>query len=228
MNDPTAILMVAYKEYELSAYLQSLRSEMPLVPIYVFADGIDPQFKSELDKCSVIPLVFVNCSDIRKGYSKAMREAMRWIYLNTKYSDIVTTDSDACYSAAVLNSMVQNTETNIVGYRTDRLKQEKRYYVSAQRFMMRALFHIKMKDYTNSCRKLCMQQMGETALRMKYSKYGFWMEFDAIWSSLDYRINEEVPVEFVSKPTKIFHLRNMPKILLYETMAIIRTWWSLK
>jgi hypothetical protein len=150
----------------------------------------------------------------------------------TKYSDVLITDSDDSYNLQDIKLMLDyyGSQSNISGYRVERSKNEplwRRGYIKCEGLLMRLLFGIKMKDYTAVCRKLSLVWAGRVAHNIKYSPRSFWLEFDARWKHERYKPHLEVAIGYVGKPSKIYAPSKMPKIILQEFWALLKTRYEL-
>ena len=225
----TAVLMIAYNESRLYDFLLGLSQELK-VPIYCFCDGTKPSSMEGYAKARTIQDVYVLDSGAeRKGYSKAMRDALCWMFNYTKYTNVFITDSDDSYSHNDIKVILDMPDTNISGARYNRISTEplfRRGYIKCEGVLMRILFRIKMQDYTAVCRKLDLVDTGRVAYKMKYSPRSFWLEFDARWKHQGYKPHWELPVKYHGHPSKIYSPKSMPKIILSEFWALIKTRWE--
>lgn len=228
-----AIITLVYREPHVFETIKSWKDLMPDVPVYIFADGYDEDTLAQLTWLSESDYAKVIFSDTRKGYPNAARDAMKYMYKNHfgDYAEILFVDSDDCYSAEEIKRMINlphKEGMDICGYRTNRKEDWYRMpYIKSERILMRFLFCFKMEDYTCAFRRMDITRMYTTILQSKYSQYGFWMEFDAIYHNYFGNNWDETPVKYTPQPTKIFPLKKMPRILMTEFIAILRTRWNL-
>lgn len=228
--DKIAIITLVYREPHIYETIKSWKELMPDIPIYTFADGYDNTTYDNLMRLVREGIITFIGSSIRKGYPNAARFAFNYMgqnYLND-YDQILFVDSDDCYPVHEIKRMIEYPDNgDICGYRTHRHEAwYRKPYIWSEKLIMRVLFGIKMRDYTCAFRRMWLDRAYATILYSRYSPYGFWMEFDAIWYSM-FPAFVEIPIEYVEQPSKIFAFKRMPKILFKEFIAILKTWWNL-
>jgi len=228
MVETVAIVTLVYREPNIIQMVQAWKREMPDIPIFIFADGCDDQTLASLEYlylCGDIHYGMVP-SRARKGYPKAAREAIIWMRNKTDFDWILFTDSDGCYSPESIRNVIETglrENMSISGYRPNRRETWFRmFYIKMESKIMRILFGMKMKDFTAVCRMMKTDVAAMVASQTKYSKYGYWMEWDAVWHS-SFDDPKEIPTIYTPQPSKIYALRKMPKILWTEFWAIIKT-----
>jgi len=228
----TAIIMVAYNE-PLIAETTFKIWHAANVPIYVFFDGTRPEYANHLANYRVIlaslkaPIFLLDAGTVRKGYARAMKDAMLWMNSYTNYSDILVTDSDDSYSPEHIKFIIEGTDTNVSG---TRLRTHEAFwrkgYIKCEGIIMKLLFGIKMIDYTAVCRKIPLPWAAAVASKMQYSQKSFWLEFDARWHHLGYPSHKEIAVDYYPHTSKIYSPTKMPRIILSELKALLRTRWD--
>jgi len=216
-----ALVTLVYREPDIIQTVKAWKDALN-IPIYIFADGVDDKTSADLEYLYLDGQIHLQMQLARKGYPRAMREAMIYMFQKTTYEKILVTDSDACYSIESLQSVLNTGADNISGYRVGRNEVWYRnLYIKMEKPLMFLLFGLRMQDFTAVCRLMNAHSAYIAASQCKYSKFGFWAEFDVYWLNA-FGAFKEIPVEYTAVPTKIYSPKKLPKIIVQEVLAILK------
>jgi hypothetical protein len=229
----TAVVSLVYLEHDLRRIVTQWHEALPDAPIYLFCDGCDEETKAQIQHLLDDGIVILPepIKAERRGYCNAMRNAYSWMHNNTSFEKILMVDSDGCYPPASVKKVYDSDAPNAIACRLNRKErwQESWYrypYMRSEKYVMWILFGLWLKDYSAGLRLLDIAQADEVGKRTKYSKWGFYMEFDVLWYKM-YGPLLSIPVDYNPQPTKTFSLRRMPDILWSEMVALLHLKWDL-
>lgn len=207
------------------------------VDLFVFEDGSKDGTKDvlvELLNSKAIPRFYPNMSHQRKGYPKAVKDAI--FSLNpSNYSHILFMDGDGQYPLDDIKKVLDYSRSDeydmIVGGRVKRVEGNLRKILTTGiRILESILFNPVIKDVTSALRLIKIETAQKINSEIKYSKYNYWLEFTARMSSMDINVLE-IPVGYVQRyegETQVYRLKSLPKILLAEIKAVFLTFFELK
>jgi len=231
MEPKIALIMPVYNEADaiestVRELYKKVISKMANVDIWVFEDGSTDGTKEVLKKLKdEYSSLHAEMAKQKKGYSKAMREALLNIDAN-EYSYIVAVDSDGQYEPddffKLWSIMRRDSPDIVMGRRMTRREPPYRKMLSiGLQFLERVMFPVKCKDVTSVMRLMHVTLAHEIAREVKYSPYNFWLEFTARMSLNGYKITE-VPIRYRERRggSRVYSLKNMPKVVLSEFIAL--------
>jgi glycosyltransferase involved in cell wall biosynthesis len=205
---------------------EKIVTKMGNVDIWVFEDGSTDGTKEVLGKLRhEFSGLHAQMRPSRKGYPKAMREALLKIS-PTRYDYVVAVDSDGQYEPddffKLWNIMQRDAPDIVMGRRMTRREPLYRKILSrGLQFLERVMFPVKCKDVTSVMRLMKVDLAHEIAGDMKYSPYNFWLEFTARMSLNGYRIIE-IPISYRDRAggSRVYSVKNMPKVIMSEFLAL--------
>jgi glycosyltransferase involved in cell wall biosynthesis len=205
---------------------EKIVTKMGNVDIWVFEDGSTDGTKEVLGKLRhEFSGLHAQMRPSRKGYPKAMREALLKIS-PTRYDYVVAVDSDGQYEPddffKLWNIMQRDAPDIVMGRRMTRREPLYRKILSrGLQFLEKVMFPVKCKDVTSVMRLMKVDLAHEIAGDMKYSPYNFWLEFTARMSLNGYRIIE-IPISYRDRAggSRVYSVKNMPKVIMSEFLAL--------
>lgn len=198
--------------------------------LFVFEDGSRDGTGDVLQKMAgTMPFLRVSTSPERKGYPRAVRDAILSIDPQ-EFPLLAFLDGDGQYDPRdferLWSEFQAGTAEIVQARRTQRTEALYRALPSkVLRRLEGLLFNPGTKDVTSAFRIMRTEVAQAVARNVRYSRYNFWLEFTARASAMGYR-QIEVPTSYRSRAgaTKVYGLRKMPKILWAELRALVHTW----
>ncbi|HEX9429457.1 MAG TPA: glycosyltransferase family 2 protein [Candidatus Bathyarchaeia archaeon] len=199
----------------------------------VSEDGSTDNTKSILASlASQMTNLDVHLGPSRKGYPMAARDAILGLDGRTDY--ILFMDSDGQYDPSdfgvLWKELGNDSPDMVVGRRMNRAEPPLRVFFStALRIIERALFRVKNRDITSAFRLMRREPAQTIARRVKYSKYNFWLEFNAIASLSPYSTTE-VPVAYRARKgeSRVYPGAKLARAAIQELTTILRVWTDLR
>lgn len=226
-----AVIMPVYNEVDtientIAELYDKVASRLKFVDIWVFEDGSKDGTKDALSKLSEkYPNVYVRMSSMKKGYPKAMRDAL--LSINPQqYSHVLTIDSDGQYEPndffKVFETMCKNHVDIVMGRRLSRKEPLYRRLLSKGLQMLeRIMFPLQCKDVTSVMRIMKVPTAHIIAREVVHSPYNFWLEFTARTALENYKIIE-IPINYRERAggSKVYSVNEMPKVIMSEFRAL--------
>lgn len=203
------------------------------VDVFVFEDGSTDGTKEILEKIlntGDISRLFVNVTPERKGYPKAVKDAIMSINL-IKYHFILFMDGDGQYSIKDILKILSYANNNfaydmVVGRRKERVESILRKFLTLNlKILEYILFKPAIKDVTSALRLMKSKTAQDITSKVKYSKYNFWLEFTARMSTVNLFILE-LPVDYIQREegdSQVYSIKKIPKIVFEEFKAVFLT-----
>jgi glycosyltransferase involved in cell wall biosynthesis len=196
------------------------------VDIWVFEDGSVDGTKEILRRLvNTVRHLYVESTEEKKGYPRAMKEAFLSIDPNT-YEYVMSMDSDGQYDPTdffkIWDTMQQHSPDIVMGRRITRAEPFYRKFLSSGlRFIEGLMFPLSCKDVTSVLRLMHVTTAQDIAKEVKYSQYNFWLEFTARMALKGYNVIE-IPVNYRERAggSKVYSVKKMPKVILSEFKAL--------
>lgn len=185
---------------------------------------------TSIEKEKKIPL-YLFMDNSRKGYVKAVKDAINIAARKAKY--LIFLDSDGQYYPEDFWKLYKHIGDAdiIMGQRINRSEPWYRKILSKGiNILAKILFGVKCKDLTSAFRIMDANTAKHIANAVKYSKYNFWSEFTVRANTYNIRMKEE-PIRYRERKngiTQVYKPSKIPKIVLNELSALIRTFLELK
>ena len=234
-----ALLMPVYNEGKTIAATvreieEKVLSKMPNASLFIFEDGSKDNTKEVLSfLIDQHRRVFVYMTNDRKGYPRAVREAL--MSVDEKAFDyILFLDSDGQYDPddflRIFEVALNNSVDIVIGQRRKRTEPVYRIALSSGlRVIEKILFGPPCKDITSALRLIRVDIAKKVAYRVRHSRYSFWLEFTARATAEGFSM-VEVPVNYRARvgeaKSNVYSVRKMPKVVYRELSAIFHTWWE--
>lgn len=169
----------------------------------------------------------------RKGYARAVKDALTDLD-ELKFDYVVFLDGDGQYDPEDFFNLwrvveIEKPDIVVAGRRKRAEPLHRRILSSGLRFLERTLFDPAYRDVTSAFRIMKTSIAEEVASDVRFSQYNFWLEFTARAASEGYTVRE-VPVNYRRRDggSRVYPLRRLPRIVLAEFGALIRTWLEYK
>ncbi len=231
-----AIIMPAYNEADtigntISEIDLKIIRKMRGVKLFVFEDGSTDDTKIVIRKLAdQHSWLEVHIGPQRLGYPGAVKNAFASIDEN-QFDYILFTDSDGQYDPSdffkLLSVMKNGNLDMVVAQRMNRAEPFYRVILSRGLHVIERtlFFNIHYRDVTSAFRLMDPKIAKQLAANVKFSKYNFWLEFTARASMMKVR-TASVEVSYRQREggaTKVYHIGKIPKIVLNEFGALIKT-----
>lgn len=198
--------------------------------IFIFEDGSSDGTKDVLLILRErFPGLELSLSPDRKGYPRAAADALLAIDPQA-FPLVLFMDSDGQYDPLDFEALWATMERQgldiVQGRRLQRVEPLYRKLPSLTlRLLQRVLFNSQCRDVTSAFRLMKTPVAQRIAVRIRHSKYNFWLEFNARAISEGFH-TVEVPVKYRHREggSKVYSPRRMPRILWSETRGLMLTW----
>jgi len=236
-NSELTIVLPVYNEAEgIEDTVKEIYDEIVLATpgtiLKVCEDGSTDGTKDILVSLrSKLPRLAVSLCAERKGYVRAAKEALMSVDLSSHY--VLILDSDGQYDPRDFHRLwhvMRRQKADIVqALRRNRAEPFYRVLLSrGLREIGRLMFGLQCHDLTSGFRLMTSRAARTIASQVRYSKSSFWLEFGPRAEAHGYRIIE-VPTAYRKRKgsSKVYSPLKMPKIVLEEGWALVRTWIEL-
>ena len=209
---------------EIAEWAEGRRAEM-----FVFEDGSTDGTKEILaDLARSMPSLYVVLADHRKGYPRAVRDALLAIPAD-RFDLVLFADSDGQYdfrdADLLVRAMAEGDSDMIAGRRMQRREPIYRRGPSQiLRVLERIFFGVQDGDVTSAFRLMRIECARRIAQEVRHSRYNFWLEFTA--RARRHRVRgREVDVRYRQRAgiTKVYPIERMPFVVGSEFLALLRT-----
>lgn len=198
--------------------------------LLIFEDGSTDRTRDVLLGLSRLrPNVIVHTSQARKGYLRAVKEALLSVD-ERRYAYLLFLDSDGQYDPddfyELARVMKDERPDFVQGRRSRRTEPLYRVILSVGlRYLVRTMFGSKCEDVTTGLRLMKTASAKNLARRVKYSKYHFWLEFTSRAAEEGMTIRE-VGISFRKRRggRSSFGFAMVTRAIFTEFWALLQTW----
>ena len=234
-----ALVMPVYNEgitilSTVSDITTEVLHKIPRSFLFIFEDGSKDNTKQVLTTFSSSESrVCVNMTENRKGYPKAVKDAIASVD-ESLFDYVAFADSDGQYNpqslVRLIELVVKQPMDIVIGRRTNRAEPFYRTVLSrGLNFLEKTMFHPSCNDVTSALRIMRVTVAKKIASEVRYSPYNFWLEFTARAAKEGYNM-VEIPIEYRPRAgqteSNVYSLTKMPKIVWKEFSALLKVWWE--